>query len=734
MTSVDGATTQSQYVAGDANANFQKDGIVVQTYAYSGTVDVRNAGQVDLEQLYEGVDDSQIQYGGSAVVSELALGVFGKGGDSVNQPFFDLYGSLSSDWGQGVSQESNWAPWSYVAWGVTPYSDSDIVSDTGLKPVTASASSAPAPAPGMVIGGVAVKVGGPGDLDMDVGGETWVYNGAAGTVSLGSVDSTTGQIVAGVGTPVAGLDAAVAFAQQSAAATQSTETTVYADGMTVNLTLQLQAGGGYSLLSETASDLSGDTYSLTGADATAKNAAGYSISSTDSGSLGVLTSVLRNPDGSIAESNTNNGWTYNDWATDVFGNIFTANVSNTVSGDGGTATMNDTDVLGDQINTVAVAGGNGASPSVTSSWTESDGTVVSVAFDTADQITTATMKYTDGTSTLLQSDALGNYGGTNYDASGNAVGDEWGNPDGSYGWDTYGADGSYSNNTVNADGSTASDAYVASTGETSGSNHAADSSVANTWDVLPLANGETESKTSNTDAGGTTVSYDTLSQSDGSFTQTWTSTDGTSGTNTLDASTGETTGSTVQADGVSSVAWDITTLADGDQETKQHVTYADSSWASVDTISYTDGASADTWTKSDGSNGSDAYGAQAGAGDTFAWQRGDTYAELQTYDGNDRLAIGTGVANDQLWFQQNGSNLDISILGTNDDITVVGWYNGSSSQLASISLADGEILSGSDVQKLVDAMGGFAPPSASQTQYTTQESNVIAPVIAANWH
>jgi hypothetical protein len=38
------------------------------------------------------------------------------------------------------------------------------------------------------------------------------------------------------------------------------------------------------------------------------------------------------------------------------------------------------------------------------------------------------------------------------------------------------------------------------------------------------------------------------------------------------------------------------------------------------------------------------------------------------------------------------------------------------------------------VQKLVDAMAAFASPGMGQTQYTTQENQVLQPLLAANWH
>jgi hypothetical protein len=47
--------------------------------------------------------------------------------------------------------------------------------------------------------------------------------------------------------------------------------------------------------------------------------------------------------------------------------------------------------------------------------------------------------------------------------------------------------------------------------------------------------------------------------------------------------------------------------------------------------------------------------------------------------------------------------------------------------------SDGKTLLDSQVQNLVSAMAGFAPPAAGQTTLTAAYQTSLAPVFAANW-
>lgn len=101
--------------------------------------------------------------------------------------------------------------------------------------------------------------------------------------------------------------------------------------------------------------------------------------------------------------------------------------------------------------------------------------------------------------------------------------------------------------------------------------------------------------------------------------------------------------------------------------------------------------------------------------------------------GTDRLDILAGVTEDQIWLRQVDNNLELSVIGTTDRLTINGWYASPSRQIESFRLADGQALLASQVQQLVDAMAAFAPPTAGQTTLPPNYAAALNPVIAPSW-
>ena len=124
--------------------------------------------------------------------------------------------------------------------------------------------------------------------------------------------------------------------------------------------------------------------------------------------------------------------------------------------------------------------------------------------------------------------------------------------------------------------------------------------------------------------------------------------------------------------------------------------------------------------------------------DTYLMGRGyaaDTVVENDATAGNIDIAqFLSGVANDQIWFQHIGNNLEASIIGTRDKLVVKDWYLGNAYHVEQFKTTDGaKTLLDSNVQNLVNAMASFAPPAAGQTSLPTTYQSNLAPVIAANW-
>lgn len=146
-----------------------------------------------------------------------------------------------------------------------------------------------------------------------------------------------------------------------------------------------------------------------------------------------------------------------------------------------------------------------------------------------------------------------------------------------------------------------------------------------------------------------------------------------------------------------------------------------------------------------GNAGNDTLNGGAGAdilvggtgNDTYWLGRGfgfDSVTENDTTSGNTDVArFDTGIATDQLWFVKTGNNLDVSIIGTTDKLTMTNWYLGSQYHVEQFKTSDGKTLLDSQVQNLVSAMAAFSPPAAGQTTLSASYAASLNPVIAANW-
>ena len=123
----------------------------------------------------------------------------------------------------------------------------------------------------------------------------------------------------------------------------------------------------------------------------------------------------------------------------------------------------------------------------------------------------------------------------------------------------------------------------------------------------------------------------------------------------------------------------------------------------------------------------------AASNDVYAWGRGEGADTLSDAGGIDRLDVLPGVAEDQLWLRRVGANLELSVIGTSDSLTITGWYTSQTRQIESFHLSDGQALQAGRVQQLVDAMAAFAPPGAGQTSLPQAYQTALQPVIAPNW-
>ncbi|WP_152222312.1 calcium-binding protein [Pseudomonas sp. SCB32] len=137
-----------------------------------------------------------------------------------------------------------------------------------------------------------------------------------------------------------------------------------------------------------------------------------------------------------------------------------------------------------------------------------------------------------------------------------------------------------------------------------------------------------------------------------------------------------------------------------------------------------------------GGAGNDYLMGEAG-NDTYVFGRQFGQDAVNNYhtDANtlDQLVFADGITANQLWFRQNGSNLDISVIGTNDKVSISSWYSGSNYHVGQITSADGKTLLESQVQSLVNAMAAFGVPAGGESNLTADQRQQLEVVIAANW-
>lgn len=111
----------------------------------------------------------------------------------------------------------------------------------------------------------------------------------------------------------------------------------------------------------------------------------------------------------------------------------------------------------------------------------------------------------------------------------------------------------------------------------------------------------------------------------------------------------------------------------------------------------------------------------------------DVVSEYDNAAGNLDIARFTEVDANQLWFRRSGSNLEVSVIGTVDKVTINNWYSGTAYRVEQFESADGKVLTQAHVDALVAAMAAFAPPAAGQSVLPQDYQSALQPVLAASW-
>jgi hypothetical protein len=126
-----------------------------------------------------------------------------------------------------------------------------------------------------------------------------------------------------------------------------------------------------------------------------------------------------------------------------------------------------------------------------------------------------------------------------------------------------------------------------------------------------------------------------------------------------------------------------------------------------------------------------------GTGDTISLSGAMITAEngdIATLSGtSNTLQFGPNISIDQLWLAESGQDLDVTVIGTTESMTIANWYGGNSSGWT-FETSDGHTLAANQVANLVSAMAGVTQPSLGQTTLpNTQPYQNLETTIAANW-
>jgi hypothetical protein len=101
------------------------------------------------------------------------------------------------------------------------------------------------------------------------------------------------------------------------------------------------------------------------------------------------------------------------------------------------------------------------------------------------------------------------------------------------------------------------------------------------------------------------------------------------------------------------------------------------------------------------------------------------------------MDFASGITDENLWFTQSGNNLNIDIMGTQNQFTIDNWF-GTNPAASLAEITDGSGLKlDSAISQLVQAMAtysagnpGFSPTAVTQAPADAQ----LQTAIAAAWH
>lgn len=124
--------------------------------------------------------------------------------------------------------------------------------------------------------------------------------------------------------------------------------------------------------------------------------------------------------------------------------------------------------------------------------------------------------------------------------------------------------------------------------------------------------------------------------------------------------------------------------------------------------------------------------------DTYLFGRGDGHDVVIDGGGNDTVIFGSGIQYSNLWFRQDGVNLVIDVLGSNDSVTLSSYYDrddlDGSSKIENI-VAGGMRFASGQLDQMIQAVAAFGVEQGFDGQWTQeQKEQATTAVLSTYWH
>ncbi|OCA58221.1 hemolysin [Xylella fastidiosa subsp. pauca 11399] len=115
--------------------------------------------------------------------------------------------------------------------------------------------------------------------------------------------------------------------------------------------------------------------------------------------------------------------------------------------------------------------------------------------------------------------------------------------------------------------------------------------------------------------------------------------------------------------------------------------------------------------------------------DTYLFNKGDGHDTIIEQGGTDKLVFGAGLSRKEARFTRSGDDLSLLFNGSEDQVTVAGWFNGSGHQVESLVFQDGTVLS-AEVERLIAAMA--LSPAVTTMQASVGETKESPRLVASS--